>query len=564
MSCCKIKNCCFKYRISSGFKALKVYFATGLLFEEKIVAKLTMLINLFKKNSLILIALFLIINITLRFYNIDADPSYISWSKGVIFDPAIYSLNLKNFILTGSPFVYENNYFLLFPFHYFLQKIYFYFINYNYTNLNLFAVILNILTTIIIFFICKKIFNIKYGIAALFFISFSYVNIAYSRISYVEITMVFMAVLGLLFYFQSNNWFKFFSGIIFFLSIITKLNSIVIFAAVILFELYEIICAKKKIINLCLILCGFLIGFLIFIMVYFYPNIFSYKQLYYSKIYTDVIKTHSPANILTQLFKIKIFFNTNIFYKMPIIAFLSILFFAGNLFNRNNYGIFFFIWIISGIFFTNMSEYSPFRYRLIIMPAIYITAAIAIVEFDSIILKFYSLNFLIAFSAAAYYIFLILQKFSRIYLLIIFIIFVFIIIRTQKFIFTKKIRTIILIIFLIYNIAYYLKCEIGKERLIKKFNEIVYQELIQQNDYRISAVAGYGSPVFCMNTPVKVINYKNCPDDLISKFRIKYLIVREDEFNTMNRMINFKILHKEYFKTYNENIYFLRIENNAD
>lgn len=513
-----------------------------------------------KKEYKVIIFLILIcIYFILRFNSLDADPAYVSWSKGIIFDPAIYSLNLKNCLLTGSPYTYQNNYYLFFPFHYFLQKCFFKFISYNYFSLNFFSVLLNLLTTLLLFLILKNIYDLKYSFFVLFLITFSFVNISYSKISYVETSMLFVVMTALYFYFTTYKYSKFISGAISFLAVITKLNSVIIIVVIVLYEIYLIIFNKKKVKYLMLYLSGFLIAAILFVFLFLYPNFKLYKELLNSKIFYDVISSHSPKNIF-QCFKINNFFNTNIFYKIPFVFLLTIIFFSSNLFKKDKLKVFYFLWLIISILLINMSDYTPFRYRYILIPLIFITASVSIVEFGKISINVKNINFLICATLIINYVILFSNKIDKIYLLILFVL-TLLCIKFQKKIFTSKMKYIFLFLFLVYNIIFYFRHESSKTYLIKKFNETVYKEISKNTSNKIVTIAGYGSPVFCINAPVKVINLKNVTEKLINNFNIKYLIVRQGEFNYLKtrKKIRYEILYNQQFKKYNESIYFIKI-----
>lgn len=526
------------------------------------------------KKELNIFLIVTIIFLILRIYKIEADPSYISWSKGILFDPAIYSLNLKNYLINNTPLLYNNNYYLIFPGHYFLQFIFFNITNYNYLNLNLYAIILSYLSVLFFFLTLKKIYN--YNTAIIYFIitTLSYVHISYSRISYTETSMIFVASIVLFLYFFKTKTCIFFCGLTSIFLVITKLNGISLVLSILFYELYKKY-IKKVYNNIKLYVSGIITGIIIFSVFFIYPNINNYKELYNSRIFSDVLLDHhSPSKAVSessitiyesifkmfiQSFKMQNFFNTNIFYKMPVIFLLSLLFWGTDIFKKDKYKYLYLLWLLLSVLMINQSDYTPFRYRYIVLPLFYITASITIANYKKIQIKFNSLNSIITLIVIFYYSFLFREKLY--YILIIAGVIISFISAAKINIFKWKKTLSILTItsFILLNTILFIDSEQKREYNIIRFNNIVSNYFKNYDNLNEITVAGYGSPVFCINTPVRSINYPNIPIDLINKLNVKYFIVRSREYESLSNRYDVSVKYQTNMPVFNETIYFLKL-----
>ena len=138
-----------------------------------------------------------------------ADPPQISWSQDVATDPPQYTYFARNHALWGNWDLFGHNRFVFFlkSFTTAFSSLVFSLFGTGRAQANLAAVILNLLSMILFFFTLKKIFNKRVAFFTLLFLGINYVFIMYGRNPFLEISAIFLIVLG--FYFLVSSFKKY-------------------------------------------------------------------------------------------------------------------------------------------------------------------------------------------------------------------------------------------------------------------------------------------------------------------------------------------------------------------
>ena len=131
-----------------------------------------------------------------------ADPPQISWSQDVATDPPQYTYFARNQALWGSWDLFGHNRFIFFlkSFTTLFSYLVFWLFGTGRFQANLTAVILNLLSMTLFFLALKKVFNKRVAFFTLFFLGTNYVFIMYGRNPLLEISAIFLIILG--FYFM--------------------------------------------------------------------------------------------------------------------------------------------------------------------------------------------------------------------------------------------------------------------------------------------------------------------------------------------------------------------------
>lgn len=146
-----------------------------------------------------------------------ADPPQISWSQDVATDPPQYTYFARNHVLWGSWDLFGHNRFIFFlkSFTTLFSYLVFSLFGTGRFQANLMAVILNLLSMTLFFLALKKIFNKRVAFFSLFFLAINYVFIMYGRNPFLEISAIFLIILGFFFmvYSFQRSWLLILSGI---------------------------------------------------------------------------------------------------------------------------------------------------------------------------------------------------------------------------------------------------------------------------------------------------------------------------------------------------------------
>jgi tetratricopeptide (TPR) repeat protein len=127
-----------------------------------------------------------------------ADPPRISWSQDVATDPPQYTYFARNHVLWGSWDLFGHNRFIFFlkSFTTLFSYLVFWLFGTGRFQANLAAVILNLLSMTLLYFALKKVFNKRAAFFTLFFLGINYIFIMYGRNPFLEISAIFLIILG--------------------------------------------------------------------------------------------------------------------------------------------------------------------------------------------------------------------------------------------------------------------------------------------------------------------------------------------------------------------------------
>lgn len=299
----------------------------------------------------------------LRLAYIDADPPYISWSKGAYTDIGFYISNARNAALFNHPEAGDWDNRVLFPVFHYISYLWFLIAGVSFSSVNLLAMLVSFFTGLILM---KYSDDMKYIFFAGILWSVNFIGLCESKILFQENIAIFFLTAAVLFI-RTLSYSNFFCGIVCFcLALLTKTYS-VFFTGVILF--FVIIEWRNKSISFkefagyCLIL---LFGLAACAAYYFY----AYQKFDHSILNYTIFNKQS-----NDFFYILSPLNTNFFARIPEISFCALLFiffnFSLSRFSDEKYrntDILMMLWIF--FFFTQQSQfqYNPLRYYIYLLP----------------------------------------------------------------------------------------------------------------------------------------------------------------------------------------------------
>ncbi|MCK4403799.1 MAG: glycosyltransferase family 39 protein [candidate division Zixibacteria bacterium] len=328
---------------------------------------------------------------------LSADPPHISWSQDVATDPPQYTYFARNNVLWGSWDLFGHNRFIFFlkSFSTAVSYLVFSVFGTGRFQANLVAVILNLLTMVFLFLTLKKIFSKRAAYLSLFFLGINFVFIMYGRNPFLEISALFLLVLGFYFMVSSfpmdpadkRNLLLIPSGICFAAGIFFgKTMAAFILPAclgVLLLWIFEHFSSSKRKMNfkpLIFFGSGFLLVLLFWLFFAYLPakkEVAGYFGEQAFGLYGFPKALQSISGFVSSLFT----FGTDLFYRMPVVFLLSflglLLFFSRNpsikklIENRDHRSKAKFLlvfWFLVAFFLLMSLNYRPLRYQLYLIP----------------------------------------------------------------------------------------------------------------------------------------------------------------------------------------------------
>jgi len=324
---------------------------------------------------------------------LSSDPPRISWSQDVATDPPQYTYFARNNVLWGSWDLFGHNRFVFFlkSFSTVVSYLVLSVFGTGRFQANLVAVILNLLTMVFLFLALKKIFSKRTAFLSLFFLGINFVFIMYGRNPFLEISAIFLLVLG--FYFMVSSFKKNLllipSGVCFAAGIFFgKTMAAFILPAclgVLLLWMFEHFSSSNRKINfkpLVFFGSGFLLVTLFWVFFSYLPakrEVAGYLGEQAFGLYGFPRALQSISGFVTSLFS----FGTDIFYRMPVVflmSFLGLLLFFQNTGSikelikhrdhRSKVKFFLVFWLLVAFFLLMALNYRPLRYQLYLIPPI--------------------------------------------------------------------------------------------------------------------------------------------------------------------------------------------------
>ncbi len=322
---------------------------------------------------------------------LSSDPPHISWSQDVATDPPQYTYFARNNVLWGSWDLFGHNRFVFFlkSFCTVASYVVFSLFGTGRFQANLVAVILNLLTMLFLFLTLKKVFNKRTAYLSLLFLGINFIFIMYGRNPFLEISAIFLLVLG--FYFMVSSFKKNLllipSGICFAAGIFFgKTMAAFILPAclgVLLLWTFEHFSSSNRKINfkpLVFFGSGFLVVFLFWMFFSYLPakrEVAGYFGEQALGLYGFPRALQSISGFVTALFT----FGADLFYRMPMVFLLSflglLLFFSrnssikrltANRDHRSKVKFFLTFWFLAVFFLLMSLNYRPLRYQLYLIP----------------------------------------------------------------------------------------------------------------------------------------------------------------------------------------------------
>jgi 4-amino-4-deoxy-L-arabinose transferase-like glycosyltransferase len=328
---------------------------------------------------------------------LSSDPPQISWSQDVATDPPQYTYFARNHALWGSWDLFGHNRFVFFLKSFttvFSYLIYTLFGTGRFQS-NLVAVILNLMSMILLFFTLKKIFSKRVAFLTMFFLGINYVFIMYGRNPFLEISAIFLIVLGFFFlvYSFERNLLLIPSGLCFATGIFFgKTMAAFILApcaAVLLFWMFEKYSSSDRKINfkpLILFGAGFLAIALFWLFFSYLPSkreVTSYLGEQALGLYGFPVAFKSITGFIVALFTfgIEAHVSFNIFLLMPVLFLLSFLGVVWYFIKKpsvkelirqrdrqSRVEFFLVFWFLVSFFVVMSLNYRPLRYHLYLIP----------------------------------------------------------------------------------------------------------------------------------------------------------------------------------------------------
>ncbi|MGB8657343.1 MAG: glycosyltransferase family 39 protein [Candidatus Zixiibacteriota bacterium] len=322
---------------------------------------------------------------------LSADPPHISWSQDVATDPPQYTDFARNKALWGSFDLFGHNRFIFFLKSFTTVFSYAVFLLFGTGRFqaNLVAVLLNLLTMIFFFLALKKVFSKRTAFLSLFFLGINFVFVMYGRNPFLEISAIFLLVLGFYFLVSSfkTNLFLIPSGVCFAGGIFfgKTMAAFILPAclAVLLFGMFQNFSSSDRKIDykpLILWGCGFVAVALFWLFFSYLPakrEVAGYLGEQALGLYGFPKAFQSISGFITSLYT----FGTDLFYRMPVafvLSFLGLLSFflnrssikelIGHRDHRSAAKLFLVLWFLIGFFVLMALNYRPLRYQLYLIP----------------------------------------------------------------------------------------------------------------------------------------------------------------------------------------------------
>ena len=341
----------------------------------------------------------------------------LSWSQDVNTDPDQYTSFARSKALFGSWDLFGRN--LVLALNSALTLVSFLFfkvLGVGRWQANLVAAALGSLTLIIFYLAIKEGKDRKTALLASFFLGINYILVMYGRSTFAEVSVIFFIALGIYFLVlgMKKGWLLILSGAcfavsVFFGKMLAMFILPVCLGVIVLSALEEspTNCARIKssrILPFAAGLCS--VSLLWFFLVYspFSQSVSQFVSgmsvgLYGSprgfESITDFIYSLFSVGGVTQVFASKDYsLGTDLFYRMPFIFILSLLFLLGflfkiskiksvgrNLLSRPRIELFFALWLVVGIFALMPWNYRPLRYQVLLIPPMCALAAFCLIDF---------------------------------------------------------------------------------------------------------------------------------------------------------------------------------------
>ncbi|HEX7400591.1 MAG TPA: hypothetical protein VF369_00305, partial [candidate division Zixibacteria bacterium] len=328
---------------------------------------------------------------------LSADPPQISWSQDVATDPPQYTYFARNHVIWGSWDLFGHNRFVFFlkSFTTVFSYVIFTLFGTGRFQSNLVAVVLNLMSMIFFFFALSKVFNKRVAFLTLFFLGINYVFIMYGRNPFLEISAIFLIVLGFFFlvYSYDRNLLLVPSGVCFATGIFFGKTMAAFTLApclgVLLLWMFEHYSTSDRKINfkpLILFGVGFLAIALFWLFFSYLPSkreVASYLGEQALGLYGFPMAFQSVTGFIVALFtfgiETRVFFN--IFFLMPVLFLLSLLGFIWYFIKRpsvkelikqrdqkSQAEFFLVFWFLVSFFVVMSLNYRPLRYHLYLIP----------------------------------------------------------------------------------------------------------------------------------------------------------------------------------------------------
>lgn len=309
--------------------------------------------------------LFLLVILIFLFYRllyIDCDPFYTSWSLGGFTDIGFYLHNARHKILFDNfAFGSWDNRFL-FPVYNYYYFVIFYIFGFGKYSVIFGNIFIQIIGIIFLYKLLNSIYKkLYFNIISIFIYSYLFNFINCQRIPYLENVMLNFLIVSIYYLFKESRPNYIGSAFSYMLSLMSKLNSIYLFPAYIFYILKN----KTSVKNI----LKFFITILIFLIVWIFLMNISNPEIIN---YTIKNKPIGSFNIKNFLFNI---YNTNIFFRMPIVTLCVYFYFSFLLLYNiklNHYQQFLIFSFILIHICLLISNYLPERYYNLLLFFIYL------------------------------------------------------------------------------------------------------------------------------------------------------------------------------------------------
>ena len=367
---------------------------------------------------ILLFAMIIGLGVFLRCFCLSADPPLnLSWSQDLNTDPDQYTSFARSKALWGSWNLFGRN--LVLCLNSVLTLISFFFfklLEVGRWQANLVAASLSSLTLIFFYLAIKKGKDGKTALLATFFLSVSYILVMYSRSTFSEVPVLFFVVLGIYLFILGleRGWFLIFSGAcfasaIFFAKMLAMFMLPVCLGMLVLCAVDEFSPNQRKIklLPALLFLVGFLVVMVTWFLIIYYPsakNVSGWVSSMSVGLYGSPRAFHSLSDFIYSLFSFggvthvfaskEYSLGTDLFYRMPFLFILSLLFLLGlffrifkvkkilkNLQSCSRLELFFALWLVVGVFALMPWNYRPLRYQILLIPSMCALAAFCLVDF---------------------------------------------------------------------------------------------------------------------------------------------------------------------------------------
>jgi len=358
------------------------------------------------------------LGVFLRCFCLSADPPLdLSWSQDINTDPDQYTSFARSKAIWGSWDLFGCN--LVLCLNSALSLISFFFfklLGVGRWQANFVAATLSSLTLIFFYLTIKKGKDQKTALLATFFLGINYILVMYSRSTFAEVSVIFFIALGTYFFVlgMKKGWFLVPSGACFAVSILFgKMLAVFILAVclgVVVFSALEEFSATHRKIKPSRILF-FAAGsssvvLLWFFLIYspFSENVSQFVSGMSVGLYgsprgfasiSDFIYSLFSFGAVTQVFTTKGYsLGTDLFYRMPFLFILSLLFLLGfffrifrvksilkNLQSCSRLELFFALCLVVGILALMPWNYRPLRYQVLVIPPLCALAAFCLIDF---------------------------------------------------------------------------------------------------------------------------------------------------------------------------------------